>query len=261
VREADGSPMGGSAYPEACTVDETVLHHDFPEVKGCVENCPYDFPRQSYCHVAGDGRVPDRTQIALRVASLINERQPGLRRTAARDAALVDLTVLLDNLTAANESTLASLTMVDANGRTPLMMAVMMGDLELLDLLALHGAAGVNASTARDNGGFSAIMHALLLEQEDAVTWLIADGATLTEADIVVLEGRGVDVSGVPPSPSEHLVAPAYLGRGSLSWTHPSGASFQDLPVENPLPTTTTTSEFFTITQTTSTATTTVTAP
>ena len=31
-----------------------------------VENCPYQFERQSYCHKAGDGRVPDRTGFRLR---------------------------------------------------------------------------------------------------------------------------------------------------------------------------------------------------
>ena len=50
-------------WSESCAQlqDNTTIHFSFPNITGCVENCPYQFERQSYCHKAGDGRVPDRT--------------------------------------------------------------------------------------------------------------------------------------------------------------------------------------------------------
>eukprot|EP00439_Symbiodinium_sp_Y106_P028621 s3535_g3.t1 len=97
-REPDGSSVGGSSGPESCPEDNTTIHFSFPNITGCVENCPYQFERQSYCHKAGDGRVPDRTATAVRVEQLIDLRGP--RGVAVRDQALADLVMILGNLTA-----------------------------------------------------------------------------------------------------------------------------------------------------------------
>lgn len=246
ARRKDGATIGGAVAPEACTRDATVRHFSYPQVMGCVEHCPYDFAQQSFCHVAGDGRVPDRSQGALQVSTLVLQRgQRGFAPETMRQAALGNLTELLDSMTAEERN--ASTTMLDANGRTPLMLAAMMGDVPLLELLWGRGAAS-HASAARDADGFNALMLAMLLDSPEAAEWLDQVGMHLTSADVAVLQDRGVDVPDPQTGPLEQ--APAYLGRGGLSWTHPSVADFQPLPLESSMPTTSTSTEYFTTTTT-----------
>eukprot|EP00931_Biecheleriopsis_adriatica_P091409 TRINITY_DN65293_c0_g1_i1.p1 TRINITY_DN65293_c0_g1~~TRINITY_DN65293_c0_g1_i1.p1 ORF type:complete len:569 (-),score=88.56 TRINITY_DN65293_c0_g1_i1:99-1805(-) len=252
-RNSWGTTMGGVETPVSCPVDETVLHHSFPDITGCVEHCPYQFPRQSYCHMAGDGRVPDRTSDALSVASLVLERgQYGLRSEVQREEALSNLSILLSSMSP--EESLKSLTMPDSNGRTPMLMAAMMGDVELLDLLWQHGVGNdAAASAVRDSGGFTALMHALLLDRTDAVSWLVAKNASLTSADMDILRDRGVELGGIENlTVDAQLEMPAaYLGRGSWTWNHPSAVDFGGLPVSSPMGTTTTTPKFALTTSTT----------
>eukprot|EP00930_Biecheleria_cincta_P004503 TRINITY_DN105412_c0_g1_i1.p1 TRINITY_DN105412_c0_g1~~TRINITY_DN105412_c0_g1_i1.p1 ORF type:complete len:577 (-),score=71.86 TRINITY_DN105412_c0_g1_i1:65-1795(-) len=246
TRRPDGATVGGAVTPEACRRDAAVRHFSYPQVQGCVEHCPYSFSQQSFCHVAGDGRLPDRSQAALRVSTLVlQRRQRGFAPEAMRQAALGNLTELLDQMT--EEERNASTTMLDTNGRTPLMLAAMMGDVPLLKLLWVRGGAS-DASAARDADGFTALMLAMLLDSPEAAEWLGQVGMRLTSADVSVLQDRGVDVPGLQTGPLEQ--APAYLGRGGLSWTHPSGADFQRLPLESPMPTTSTSTEYFTTTTT-----------
>ncbi|CAE7252375.1 unnamed protein product [Symbiodinium natans] len=232
-REPDGSSTAGSDGPEACPEDNTTIHFSFPNYTGCVENCPYHFERQSYCHVAGDGRVPDRTATAARVEQLIDLRGP--RGDAVRSQALADLGMILGNLTA--EEAAGNLTMIDHNGRGPLHKAAMLDDVPLLDvLLQFGGADPATMDGARDADGFTALMQALLLNNTDASDWLVANGATVTQADLDLLAMRGVE-SSLPAAAAS--AAPAYLGRSSFPWTGPSAADFGGLPVSSPMPTTT----------------------
>ncbi|CAE8621650.1 unnamed protein product [Polarella glacialis] len=229
VREANGVSMGGSAAPEACTYDTTVRHYLFPDITGCVDNCPYNFKRQSYCHVPGDGRSPDPGAFSQQVVSLVLLRgRSGQASTAQREAALVNLTAFLSSLTA--EECLGSLTDLDGNGRTPMILAAMLGDMPLLRALwgacpsMIDGPVAHNASAARDAGGFTSLMHTVLLDRTDATAWLLAAGAKLTLGDATALQDHGIDTTGLPIRAL--FEAPAYLGRGGLTWTHPLPESF-----------------------------------
>ncbi|CAK9033962.1 unnamed protein product [Durusdinium trenchii] len=235
ARLPDGQPVAGTAVPEVCEEDEVVIHHFYPNVTGCVENCPYQFPRQSYCHVAGDGRVPDRTSTALMIDTLVEHRGEN-RPLQLRQDALSNLIQLLDNLT--SEEAADSLLMLDQNGRAILHKAAMFDDVELLEVLWQYGGAGtVTLQASRDSDGFTAVMQALLLENSAAVAWLISKGSGLTDSDAQVLTARGVNITSVPSitEPS----APR-LGRGSFAWTGPSGEDFGGLPKVSPMPNTTT---------------------
>jgi len=118
----------------------------------------------------------------------------------------------------------------DQNGRTPLIMAAMLGDVPLLDVLWQHGAGAANATAARDAEGFTALMHALRLENVDAANWLVAQSkSTLSTHDAKVLEVYGVDLTGVPNATFQPV--DEYLGGGGLAWTHPSGERFMDSPL------------------------------
>lgn len=231
-REANGELVVGSAESEACTNDITVVHYSYPNFTGCAERCPYLLPRQSFCHVAGDGRLPDPGRLTLKVQELVSRRaKDGLYGTLEREVALANLTALLANLSA--EESLSAMTMANRNGRTPLIHAAMLGDAAALPVLWQHGAsADSGASTSRDAGGFTALMHALRLGHSDVVSWLVGTaGAALSPVDAEVLQGLGVDVAGVPRAALR--AAPEYLGRGGLTWVHPSGASFMDHPLGN----------------------------
>merc|ERR1719409_651381 len=74
VRDANGEQLVGSVNPVLCAVDTWNWHYSYPNLTGCVENCPYRHTHQSYCHVAGDGRVPDREARERRIAQWITKR-------------------------------------------------------------------------------------------------------------------------------------------------------------------------------------------
>jgi len=233
AREANGELIVGSAVPEECPVDTTVVHFSYPDRTGCVERCPYQLPRQSYCHVAGDGRIPDRGRSALRIGELVVKcSRDSLFTSEHRNEALAELSTLLANMTA--EERVSVLTMPDQNGRTPIILAAIIGDMPLVALLWTNGAgAGHRASTMRDAEGFTALMHALRHDNAEVTSWLtIVAQATLAPADVKVLESMGVDVSGVPVAGP--YAADEHLGRGGLGWLHPSGAGFADWPEAGP---------------------------
>ncbi|CAJ1351858.1 unnamed protein product [Effrenium voratum] len=232
ARLPNGQLVAGSDGPELCPVDANVLHFSFPNVTGCVEHCPYQFPRQSYCHRPGDGRVPDRTSWALVVEQHLSLRS-GNRAVEVRQTALLDLILVLQNLTA--EEAANTLTMLDGNGRTALHKSAMMNDVEALDVLLQYGGAStLTINAARDADGFTALMQALLLDNTDASSWLVSNGAILTQADASLLNARGLDVAATGTSPEA-----AVLGRAGLPWTGPSAESFGGLGQVSPMPTTT----------------------
>ncbi|CAJ1414574.1 unnamed protein product [Effrenium voratum] len=222
ARLPNGQLVAGSDGPELCPVDANVLHFSFPNVTGCVEHCPYQFPQQSYCHRPGDGRVPDRTSWALVVEQHLSLRS-GNRAVEVRQTALLDLILVLQNLTA--EEAANTLTMLDGNGRTALHKSAMMNDVEALDVLLQYGGAStLTINAARDADGFTALMQALLLDNTDASSWLVSNGAILTQADASLLNARGLDVAATGTSPEA-----AVLGRAGLPWTGPSAESFGGL--------------------------------
>lgn len=226
-RDAHGFPMVGSAAPELCEVDVTPVHYSYPDHQGCEEGCPFELPRQSFCHVAGDGRIPDRDRASLMVGDLVTRRAAGFRTAAAQDRALARLSEELANMTEPDRRSVLSLP--DKNGRTPLLMAAMMGDVPLLEVLWWSGANATAATTARDLEGFTALMQALRFEHTSATAWLAGVAkASLSEHDASVLEGLGVDLAGVPVAQLQ--LAPEYLGGGGITWTHPSGEDFMIAP-------------------------------
>merc|ERR1712203_571983 len=107
--------------------------------------------------------------------------------------ALGNLTFELGNMTA--EQSLAAVTMPGRNGRTPLILAAMVGDERVPPLLWQYGAGvGFNASAARDAGGLTPLMHALRLGHGAVVDWLVTQaGAALTPGDAKILTNLGVD--------------------------------------------------------------------
>lgn len=234
TREANGEIVVGSAEPEACVPDATAVHFSYPNRTGCVERCPYLLPRQSYCHVAGDGRLPDRGRAALRIAALVVQcSRDSLYSLEQRHMALAALSELLGNMTA--EERLGALTMPDHNGRPPLILAAIIGDGPLLDLLWRNGAGGGrHASVLRDAEGFTALMHSLRLGNSNSTSWLVSQAdATLAPADAQLLQRLGADVSGVPVAAAPEPAA-EHLGRGGLGWLHPSGRNFSDWPSGGP---------------------------
>lgn len=225
--------------PEACSVDVTVIHFQYPDLVGCVEHCPYMHPHQSYCHVAGDGRPPDRTALELRIGSLAVQRgRQALFTETEQAAALVAIGAVLGNASAFERH--QALTAVDRNGRTPLIVAGMLGDVPLLEVLWQHSDEGSpvrNAVGAYDAGGFSALMHAVQLGHTAAVVWLVEAGARLSPSDARILSDNGADIDGLLVAAIDP--APAYLGRGGFPWWHPSGEQFVETPLvgnTNPFP-------------------------
>jgi hypothetical protein len=131
------------------------------------------------------------------------------------------------------------LSMVDRNGRTPLILAAMIGDVEFLQLLWDHGADIYNASVSRDTGGFTALMRGVQLGHSGAVAWLVGVAeAKLTPSDVATLDSLG-GLGGAAPVAHYNATeaAPAYLGRGGITWTHPDSAHFVTLPDVIPDPT------------------------
>eukprot|EP00438_Fugacium_kawagutii_P035759 Skav202572 [mRNA] locus=scaffold104:35204:46590:- [translate_table: standard] len=155
--------------------------------------------------------------------------QCGMVCCAVLQEALVDLTHFLGNLS--SEEAAEAVTFLDYNGRAPLHKAAMEDDVEILDVLLQYGGAGPDSlNGARDADGFTAVMQALLLDNIPAVTWLVSNGATVTDADVILLTSRDVDavqLSSVPVA----SVAPdvRYLGRGSYAWTGPAADHFGGL--------------------------------
>lgn len=230
LREANGAPQVGSVTPELCTVDTTVIHFSYPALKGCLEQCPNMHPHQSYCHVAGDGRLPDRSKRELRLGDLLAQRtQRSLATKVDREEALQAIDELLGNLTNVADR-LGVLTLPDHNGRTPLLIAATLGDVEALQVLWRHGLVNVSSSaSARDTGGFTALMLSLVGGHTETAAWLVNTmDATLAPSDLAVLQNRGIDVAGIPIE--KFSAAPAYFGRGGLTWTHPKVADFVELP-------------------------------
>eukprot|EP00928_Gymnodinium_smaydae_P046259 TRINITY_DN30816_c0_g1_i1.p1 TRINITY_DN30816_c0_g1~~TRINITY_DN30816_c0_g1_i1.p1 ORF type:complete len:525 (+),score=93.37 TRINITY_DN30816_c0_g1_i1:158-1732(+) len=230
VREANGEQMVGSVSSEACAVDTTVHHFSYPSVRGCTEHCPYQFERQSYCHVSGDGRTPDRTWRAQRLAQLVSLRGASGEAQAVRDGALAELADELGNLTA--EERAAALGEVDRNGRTPLLAAALLGDEPLLRVLWIDGGLDASALAARDVEGYTPLMRALQLGHAAAAAWLVASaGARLSADDAAVLQRELVAFPGVPVDVAPPLPAGVTtLGRAGPTWPHPSGAGFVSLP-------------------------------
>lgn len=228
-RDGNGEDVVGSAVPVACAVDATTIHHSYVGA-GCVEGCPYNLTRQSFCHVAGDGRPPDRSRAAERVAQLLAQRQVGSFATsAARAGALGELAALLSSMSSADARDVMSLP--DRNGRTAAILAAMRGDVPALQAL---WAAGLNATDAaavsRDVGGMTALMHALRLGRAPAVAWLVGTAAAaLALGDAERLEQVGINISGVPVAALRP--APEYLGVGGFTWSHSSGGHFVDSPL------------------------------
>lgn len=229
VVDAHGNPIVGSPMPELCEVDETPVHYSFPDHQGCEERCPFQLPRQSFCHIAGDGRMPDKDRAAVSIGELVaRSGSSGLTTPSERAQALGNLTLELDNLSEPDRR--SALSWPDRNGRTPLIMAAMTGDVPLLEVLWQSGANTTEANAARDLEGFTPLMHALRLGHSAAATWLVAaTNASLATADMVVLERFGLDLTGVPSAPFRP--APEYLGGGGLAWTHPTEESFMDTPL------------------------------
>jgi len=227
--DTSGRAVVGTGVPELCDVDRTPVHYSYPDFQGCEESCPYEYPRQSYCHVAGDGRIPERDRLTLFVSDFIAKRSTGgLTVPIEQDQALRNLSQELTNMSAADRQHV--LAFPDRNGRPPLILAAMLGDVPLLEVLWQGGAGAVNTTAARDLDGFTALMHALRLGNDPAASWLVAQSnASLSAHDASVLEGFGVDLTGVPLW--EFQQAPEYLGNGGLAWTHPSGEDFIDSPL------------------------------
>jgi hypothetical protein len=237
VRDANGEQIVGATDPILCDVDVWNWHYSYPNLTGCVENCPYNLTHQSYCHVAGDGRVPDRDAVIRGITNLLTKRaRSGPAMETERTAALTALDVELSAM--AEEEKLKVLTMPNENARTPLILAAMLGDLDGMQVLWTHGAGNAQyAVAARDSGGFTALMHALQFNHTAVVAWLTAQqpsgaGSTLAPSDAQVLVDRGVNITGVPVK-SFLEVPPAYLGRGSVTFTHPSSSDFTVAPYKS----------------------------
>lgn len=153
-----------------------------------------------------------------------------------RDQALLALDTELAALT--NSDKLKVLTVANENARTPLILAAMLGDVEGMQVLWNHGAGDLhNTTAARDAGGFTALMHALQFGHASSVAWLITSKpagpeAMLSESDLQVLVDRGVNVTGILTKATLNI-PPAYVGRGSLTWTHPEGTNFTVAPYES----------------------------
>lgn len=225
--DPSGFPVVGSPEPESCEVDVTEVHYSHPSYTGCEEGCPFQLPRQAFCHVAGDGRIPNRDKEALAVADLLARRNTGGRTLpASQDHVLGKLSEMLDGLEA--EVVASVLSLPDENGRTPLMRAAMVDDVPLLEVLDANGIGDTLA--ARDLGGFTALMHALRFDNQDATQWLVdIAGAALYPGDAETMEGLGVDISGIPMDTAQPSTD--FIGGGGLTWTHPSGEDFVDSPL------------------------------
>jgi hypothetical protein len=216
----------GTTSPEDCYVDSTIRHFHYPNLRGCIENCPFQIPHQSFCHVAGDGRLPDRPVRERAFGDMLKQRSHNTAVTQEdQTTALSAIHKELASLSAIER--LGLLTHPDQNARTPLMMAAMLGDTLVLDILWKHGANSTVA--ARDVGGFTALMHALELGRSAAALWLTSTaGATLAPGDVSSLLDRGVNISGIPVAPLQK--AAHYLGRGGVTWSHPISTNFTVAP-------------------------------
>jgi len=237
VRDANGEQLVGSVQPVLCAVDTWNWHYSYPNLTGCVENCPYKHTHQSYCHIAGDGRVPDRTAAERRITNLLTDRARfGPAMKSERQAALAALDAELDVMM--DEEKLGILTVLNENSRTPMILAAMLGDEASMKILWKHGAGKKqHAIAARDAGGYTALMHALQFGHTASVAWLIATapngaGATLAPSDKQVLLDRGVDITGIPEKPALEI-PPAYLGRGGITFTHPNTSNYTVAPYDS----------------------------
>jgi len=222
--EPYGGSVVGAVTPELCDVDRTVIHPSYPDEKGCVERCPYQLPRQSFCHRAGDGRPPDPSRQAIRIHELIKQRQPDTFFSLEDQAyTLNNLTQTLANLSP--QEALEAVTMVNRDGRTAFIVAAMVGDVPSMQVVWGYIHLTTNASTARDVGGYTALMHAVRFNYTAAVAWLVNSAkATLTASDAQRLEQLMVPTKGLPIGALQP--AREYLGRGGLTWSHPNGVDF-----------------------------------
>lgn len=220
VREANLEQMVGSttAAISKCTVDEAILHYSYPNVTGCGEHCPYQIPHQSYCHVSGDGRWPDRRWGERNIMELIALRSElGRTNLTVQEDALADMNFTLAEVMS-DEQRIEAFRAVDKNGRTALMLASMNGDVDAVEILLMHGA---NQKAARDVSGFTAVMLAARMGHNLVVEALErADvPASLSPQDALRLTGLGLDASGRQTGSFEgDALAKDYLGRGGLSW-------------------------------------------
>lgn len=227
VREANLEQMVGcpTASIAVCDVDTTVHHHSYPNITGCLEHCPYQIPHQSYCHIAGDGRFPQRRRGERNIMELIALRsEMGRTSLSVQQDALDDMNFTLSEILSEAER-IEVFRAVDKNGRTALMLASMNGDVEAVGVLLMHGA---DPKMARDVSGFTAVMLAARMGHTAVVEVLEqADRpANIAPQDSLRLTDLGVDTSTMQTGPL--TVSTKYLGRGGLSWdaNHPVNPSW-----------------------------------
>ena len=178
--------------------------------------------RQSTCHLNGDGRIAAPDRLALKLQNLIALRsKKGLSSAATQAVALANISTLLTGIS--DEERVQLVDFPDLNGRTPLILAAMLDDRPLAEMLVAHGAgAEWGLSAGRDVGGLTALMHALRLGHTGVADVLVAAGATLAPADTLTVQNLGVSASAVAASgaPAAALEAPGgHFGRGGLPWT------------------------------------------
>lgn len=248
VREANLEQMVGcrTADIAPCELDTWIWHYSYPNKTGCTEICPYQIPHQSYCHVAGDGRWPDRRQSERDIMQIVALRSElGRTDLQQQEDALDLLNATLFEMNDAER--LEAFRAIDKNGRTALMLASMTGDKAAVIIMLSFGA---DPKSARDVNGFTAMMLAARMGHEGVVIELErADRpATLAPEDVLRLTelqtGRTqehVDIGITSWRKKGPMTTPTeYLGRGGLTWgaNHPVNASWLIPPT-----TTTTTTE------------------